>query len=76
MNFFDPKALEKPNPDSKNADCLKTVVAIAASMGMNNLSVSKAFRIPSKDICRPRKIVAELISTQNKKILIKNILDK
>lgn len=78
MNVLEQKALENfveivGVQDFHNEDCVKTVVSIAASVGINNLSVSKAFRIPSKDISRPRKIVAELLSFQNKRTLMENV---
>lgn len=78
MNAFEQKTIENfveivGVPDSNNEDCVKTVVSIAASVGIENLSVSKAFRINSKDVNRPNKIVAELMSFQNKKTLIQNI---
>jgi hypothetical protein len=78
MNVFEKKVIENfveivGVPDSNNEDCVKTVVSIAAPVEIENVSVSKAFRINSNDINRPRKIVAELMSSQNKKTLIQNI---
>lgn len=59
MNIFEQKAMENfvqfvGVPDSNNEDCVKTVVSIAASVGIENLSVAKAFRVHSKNVSRPR----------------------
>jgi len=77
-NAFEQKALVNvveimSVPDFNNEDCVKTVVSFAASVGIEHFSVSKAYRVHSKDVSRPRKIVAELTSSQNKKSLIQNI---
>lgn len=54
MNAFEQKASENVVeimgvPDFNNEDCVKTVVSIAASVGIENFSVSKAYRVHSKD---------------------------
>ncbi|KAL4101015.1 hypothetical protein QTP88_021036 [Uroleucon formosanum] len=77
MNVFEQKAIEKfveivGVPEVNNEDCVKTVESIAAVVGAN-ISVSKAFRVHSKFTNRSRKIVAELLSTQNKKTMMDNV---
>lgn len=77
MNVFEQKAIEKfveivGVPEVNNEDCVKTVESIAAAVGAN-ITVSKAFRVHSKFTNRSRKIVAELLSTQNKKTMMDNV---
>ncbi|KAL4107536.1 hypothetical protein QTP88_017868 [Uroleucon formosanum] len=77
MNVFEQKAIKKfveivGVPEVNNEDCVKTVESIAAAVGAN-ISVSKAFRVHSKFTNRSRKIVAELLSTQNKKTMMENV---
>ncbi|KAL4096900.1 hypothetical protein QTP88_021775 [Uroleucon formosanum] len=77
MNVFEQKAIEKfveivGVPEVNNEDCVKTVESIAAAVRAN-ISVSKAFRVHSKFTNRSRKIVAELLSTQNKKTMMDNV---
>lgn len=78
MYVFKQKALENVVEivgvsDSTDEDCVKSIVSIAASVEINNLSLSKPFSVHSKDVSRPRKIVAELMSFQNKKTLMENV---
>lgn len=77
MNVFEQKAIEKfveivGVPEVNNEDCVKTVESIAAAVGVN-ISVSKAFRVHSKITNRSRKIVAELLSIQNKNSMMDNV---
>jgi len=59
-------------PEVNNEDYIKTVELIAAAVGAN-IFVSKAFCVHSKITNRSRKIVAELLSIQNKKSMMDNV---
>jgi len=77
MNVFEQKSIEKfveivGVSEVNNEDCIKTVESIAAAVRAN-ISVSKAFRVHSKITNRSRKIVAELLSIQNKKSMMDNV---
>lgn len=77
MNVFEQKSIEKfveivGVPEVNKEDCIKTVESIAAAVGAN-ISVSKTFRVHSKTTNRFRKIIAELLSIQNKKSMMDNV---
>lgn len=77
MNLFEQKAIENcvefvGVPEINNEDCIKTVESIASAVGVT-ISLSKAFRVNSKVSNRSRKIVAELLSIQNKKTMMDNV---
>lgn len=59
-------------PEVSNEHCVKTVESIAAAVGVH-ISVTKAFRVHSKVTNRSRKIVAELLSIQNKRTMMDNV---
>lgn len=56
-------------PDNKNENCVKIVEDIASKLG-KQVSVVKAYRIRSRIPDKPMKIVAELMSTDQKKDLM------
>jgi len=56
-------------PDSKNENCVKIVEDIASKLG-KQVSVVKAYRIRSRIPDKPMKIVAELMSADQKKDLM------
>lgn len=77
MNVFEQKAIEKlveivGDQEVNNEDCIKTVESIPAAVGAN-ISVTKAYRVHLNFTNRSRKIVAELLSIQDKKSMMDNV---
>jgi len=59
-------------PETNNENCIKTVEAIAASVGVET-TILKAYRIQSKFQNKPRKMIVEFQTNQTKRTLMENV---